>query len=197
MLTMCLALLAVACGTHDRTDPQDGGHADADKDVSDGELVPADAVDSGPDSVDPFFCNRSGQCFVKPEDCCRNDCSLDALVTKNSAGFTGYVLACAQRGCTPCRVNARWVPQCIDNRCTIVDLEASSISACRTDADCKLRWGATCCEKCHADPAFDLVSVSQSVLFCAAGDSCDPCALAPFPPQARAVCVNEHCRVQK
>jgi hypothetical protein len=195
-LITCLGLFALACGTHDDTTPR-RDDAGVNADIADDGYVGTDVGDAGGDSVDPLFCTRSGECFLRPEDCCGKDCSLDALITRNNAGFQGYLLRCAQRGCTPCHVSARWVPQCVEHRCTIVDLETSSISACRTDSDCKLRWEATCCEQCNADPDFDLVSVSQSSVFCAAGDNCDPCKLSPFPPQARAVCVNEHCQVQK
>lgn len=185
-----IALALFACGAHDSRSPADGGTSIDSGDSGD------DRAQDAPDSPDPTFCVRSGECIVRPADCCQADCGANAIVVLNGVGARDFAKSCLDRGCTPCRVSGRWVPQCVDGRCTITDLDASPHSACRADADCRLRWGAICCEKCHPDPAFDLVSVSRSAEFCGVGDSCDPCALQPYPATARAVCVDEHCKVQ-
>lgn len=183
-----ITFATIACGAGTSSPSPDGGFP-----VEGGS---SDIARKPNDVADPTFCTRSSECFIKPADCCQNDCMRDALVTRNSRGFDGYLTSCVERGCTPCRVSGRWVPQCVENRCTIVDLENSDLSACRAAADCKMRWGAVCCEPCSPDPAFDLVSVSRAATFCAAGDSCDPCGLPSFPATASVVCVDEHCRLQ-
>ena len=183
-----IALAIFACGTRDSGTPADSGIP------TDGSGQ--DAAQDAADSPDPTSCVRSSECIVRPIDCCQSDCGGGAIAVLNGVGARDFARSCLERGCTACRVSARWVPQCVDGRCAIIDLDASSLSTCRADVDCKLRWGAVCCEKCHPDAAFDLVSVSRSAEFCVSDDSCDPCAPPPFPATARAVCVDEHCKVQ-
>ena len=197
-LLLSLAIAATACGADDSKNLADGGVPDDGR----GEDVGQDAGDRDVrqdllDSSDPSFCTRSSECVVRPDDCCQANCERSALNVMNGVGFRNFIRSCLDRGCMPCRVSARWVPRCVENRCTIVDLDSSSFSACRTQADCQLRWGTACCELCLADAAFDLVSVSTSAAFCAPDDTCDPCRQPPFPATARAVCVDEHCEVQQ
>lgn len=183
-----LALAILACGGQDASTSANGGI------LPDGSSE--DIAQDVPDSQDRAFCTRTSECVVLPADCCRSDCGEGAIVGTNGLGARDFASSCLGRGCTQCRVSARWAPRCVDGRCVVIDLDTSPQSACRADADCQLRWGSACCDKCFPDPAFDLVSVSRSASFCAPDDICDPCSLPPFPTTARVVCTAEHCKVQ-
>ena len=189
-----IALTIFACRADD-----DGGPRVVDVPKTDGSTSSDADVDPTPDAPasDPTFCTHSRECGVRPIDCCQPDCGENAIAASNGAGYRDFVKSCFDRGCTACRVSARWVPRCVNGRCAVIDLEASPQSACLADEDCELRWGTGCCPKCQPEPVLDLVSVSWSASFCEPGDGCDPCTSPPLPTAARAVCVNDHCKVQK
>ena len=194
----CFGLQSAGCAAdHDAPSPIDAGSHEA------GEVL-ADAAEDGdrfhvfPDSPIATSCAWSRECYAFPDDCCAVDCASVRLVPMNGIERRDYFHSCSARGCVACRVSAEWIPRCVENRCTFVDLGSSAFSACKVDDDCELRWGTNCCDLCHPNPATDLVSVARSATFCEDDNGgCDPCTLVPFPSGARPICQDGHCRVQR
>ena len=82
-----------------------------------------------------------------------------------------------------------FLPDCVQGQCVVEDLRTSAISACKVDADCRLRNGTSCCEACTTD---DLVAVrrdgSFEKLVCGAEPvACEACAPST-PASAIATC---------
>ncbi len=197
-----LVLLSMACGSDSSSAELDSGGSDVWTDVDGSTLDAMGTLDSlapPTDVSDPTYCARtSDECYIFPEDCCNLDCATTALRPVSGGGGRGdYFRSCIERGCTPCRISAEWVPRCVDHHCTIVDLGSSAFSACMVNEDCELRWGSRCCELCHPDPVTDLVSAARTAAFCEPDDGCDPCGLAPYPLGTSAICVDGRCKVQR
>jgi hypothetical protein len=210
----CLAAGWIACGSDDSSvdngrAPRDAGHFDsvdeAPVDVSapidalapiDSSVPPIDASGSDGDASYVDSCMRSSECYVFPSDCCASSCATD-LVPMSGVGRAGYFRSCNERGCQSCVVEPRWIPRCIDRRCSIVDLETSSDSACSVDSDCELRWGNRCCHPCGSVSETQLVSAARTAVFCAPDDYCDPCRQQDFPMGATAVCRDGRCQIQR
>lgn len=104
--------------------------------------------------------------------------------------------------CAPCAEVGpgsmyNFFPSCVANQCAVEDVRTSSVSACKTSADCKLRNGTSCCEACGSG---NLIAVRKDGSFenLACGDQPIACAAcAPVPtPGAIAVCgASGHCEV--
>ena len=196
--SICLWFGAIGCGVEERQ-PETGSDADGGehRDASSSDSAGASDRADRPDSLDTTLCVRSSDCYVFPDDCCQTDCTAIVAVPMNGAGRREYFQSCSERNCKACVIGPETVPLCVDNRCSFVDLGSSSLSACRVDQDCKLRWGSACCPPCHPDSATDLAAVAQTAEFCAPDDRCDPCGVPPFPDGASAICFAGHCRVQR
>jgi hypothetical protein len=197
--SICLWFGAIGCGAEERkSDAGSGPDGGEHRDVSSTDSAGASDTAGPPDSLDTTtFCVRSSQCYVFPDDCCQTDCTAIVPVPMNGAGRREYFQFCSARNCMACVIGPETVPLCIDNRCSFVDLGSSSLSACRADQDCTLRWGTGCCWPCQPTRATDLVAVARTAEFCAPEDRCDPCGIPPFPDGASAVCIEGRCRVQR
>src|SRR5260221_3365377 len=155
-----------ACGGATTSSP-------ANEDLSDGGFDGAGVASDGADRDDATLapqCASSGDCYAVPHDCC-GTCDDPLLV--NGVQRRDYFQECKTRGCMPCSVNVRWLPICEANRCILTDLFVSSISACRVDDDCRLRWGALCCEPCFPVVDAELVAVSHTANLCSPNQGCD------------------------
>jgi hypothetical protein len=104
--------------------------------------------------------------------------------------------------CDPCTVAPEddpfksFVPNCAHERCIVEDLRTSSVTACTTAADCRLRFGTGCCEQCDAASVIAVRSDgSFEDLVC--GDLLPPCAACDpqLPEGAVAACHEGHCVV--
>jgi Kunitz/Bovine pancreatic trypsin inhibitor domain len=90
-----------------------------------------------------------------------------------------------------------FVPDCVQGQCVVEDLRDSAVSACKVNADCRLRNGTSCCEACTSN---DLVAVRSDGSFekLVCGDVLPPClACVPGKPaNAVATCSPAgHCIV--
>jgi len=88
-----------------------------------------------------------------------------------------------------------FVPECVQNECTVTDLRTSELTRCETAQDCRLRMGSGCCEGCG-----DLIAVRNDGSFekQVCGDAilpCPPCVGTMPPDSAVPVCIDGHCSV--
>jgi hypothetical protein len=84
---------------------------------------------------------------------------------------------------------------CLDGLCTAVDVRETDLMSCETSEQCRLRWGANCCEYCASSREM-LIAVSTQVDYearvCPSDFSgCPPCVPPPFPVGVRARCTPE------
>jgi Kunitz/Bovine pancreatic trypsin inhibitor domain len=123
-------------------------------------------------------------------------CGLAFGVAGDAAGAAAPV-ACAPCMEVPDGTLKNFVPSCVANQCAIEDIRLSATTACKTNAECKLRSGSSCCESCSAG---DLIAVrsdgSFEKLVCGSGPvGCPACLPAPTPG-AVAICGSTgHCEV--
>jgi hypothetical protein len=92
------------------------------------------------------------------------------------------------------------LPFCIEGHCQAIDIRQDKLTSCSTEAQCRLRWGTTCCEPCGTPAPAMLVAVNSQVSYdqtvCGTGTGCPDCVTAPYPTAARALCgPDNHCTV--
>jgi hypothetical protein len=92
------------------------------------------------------------------------------------------------------------LPFCIEGRCEAIDIRKDKLTSCGTEAECRLRWGTTCCEPCGTPPLAMLVAVNSQVSYdqsvCGSNFGCPDCVTGPYPTNARALCnTDHHCSV--
>ncbi len=152
-------------------------------------------------------CTQPSDCVVRSRGCC-GICDGPGI-TKHDviAHNRQYVESCPDILCGPCPAPspgsgtlANFIPDCVNQQCTVIDVRESWLSACRTDRDCVLRNGNDCCERCGASDAVIAVNADRSFEMYVCGDVsvvCPGCAPAPTPaPALRAVCeASGHCAV--
>jgi hypothetical protein len=214
-LVLALPFVLLACGG--KTD--DGGsgtYGDASSDVSadvsiDTTPIPDVAKDAPSDGSpgDLAACTGGGQCELASPGCCGAPCGVPKLsdyVGIHKGNESAYKsLTCADPGGTPCpgcavRPDPNLTAFCIGTRCTAIDVRTDPVSACKTDADCRLRY-APCCE-CGASDPHELIAlaVSQASAYmnqvCDPSETCAKCATA-YPASEKAICdaATGHCMV--
>lgn len=147
-------------------------------------------------------CESTVDCVIDHGCCgfCGID-SADQLVAVNSkrASFTSPECAlvdCAE--CSPPAELGHFGARCNEGTCEVYDVRTNDLSACETDADCRLRAGLRCCEGCGET---DWVAVSTDharVEKALCGDTpvdCPPCAPI-VPDDLEAICgADGHCVV--
>ncbi len=165
------------------------------------------ATDAG--AVPPGWraCDDTSECAVRARACCPGcgPMSVDQAI----AVHRDFLDDAAERACGPnpescpdvlCEVAPTWVlPFCASGECIAIDIRTDLLTSCGTAAQCRLRWGTTCCESCSESPGL-LVAVNSQVDYdrtvCGEVSGCPPCAPPPYPPDARAECgPDHHCRV--
>ncbi|HEU5075943.1 MAG TPA: BPTI/Kunitz domain-containing protein [Polyangiaceae bacterium] len=151
---------------------------------------------------DRTHCESTVECVIDHGCCgfCGVD-NADELVAVNSkhASFTAPECAlvdCAQ--CSPPAELGHFGARCNDGTCEVYDVRTSDLSACKTDADCRLRAGLSCCESC-GEANWVAISTDHAQLekeLC--GDmpaACPPCAPI-VPDDLEAICgADGHCVV--
>jgi len=152
-------------------------------------------------------CVPGDYCGLMPLNCCGycGDVGLSSYTAIGSARETEWI----QAFCTPappCLAcvtydNANYKAVCRGGFCRAIDIRTDELSACSVDTDCRLRWGAACCEFCGGTDS-SLIAVSTLVSFeqavCGASVDCTsvlPCTIRPYPVYANATCVSGHCSV--
>jgi len=89
-----------------------------------------------------------------------------------------------------------FVPECVAGQCSVTDVRTSSATACKTNSDCRIRHGASCCETCDANLIAVRNDGSFEKLVC--GGIIPPCAACPnvdAPTGAMAYCNQGRCTV--
>lgn len=148
-------------------------------------------------------CNGPGQCELVGTGCC-GSCGTPELTGKtavNSAQADAYFKSVCPEPvpCPACaeQPNPNLFAYCDSGNCRAVDVRTDALSACNTDADCRLRFGTDCCESCSGDTS-QLVAVSVSndlgALTCSPNEDCPGC-IPGYPPGAIAICNAGHCMV--
>lgn len=91
-----------------------------------------------------------------------------------------------------------FVPTCVKQQCMVEDIRTSAATACKTDADCKLRSGTGCCPSCAPDAPLIAVRNDGSFEKMVCGTQLPPCAACGVPtdPYVEAWCGETgHCEV--
>jgi hypothetical protein len=152
-------------------------------------------------------CNAPGQCVLAAAGCC-GPCGtpeLDAYVAINGVNEPAFHKSvCPEEPpCVPCETtpNPNLFAYCDAGHCVAADIRTHAVSLCKTAADCRLRWGADCCEGCGLASLSDLTSVASTemptleTLVCAPEVGCPKCA-AQYPSDANPVCGSDgHCEI--
>lgn len=156
---------------------------------------------SAPDAT----CQRLRDCRVMARGCCPpcRDVNQGGETRYKPAVFSHAQLAERQRQCvnkapkcvkcSESGLESSYLPQCVDQRCEMLDVRTSAMSACEADADCLLE-PPRCCG-CRGLP----VAVSRSGYANFRHTVCDPgvrCAACAKPAYEglSATCVHGHCR---
>jgi hypothetical protein len=150
-------------------------------------------------------CDAPGTCVLAATNCC-GYCGPAPLsgytaVNQTHAADLNAQLCADPQACPDCVTyeEPNYLALCRGGQCTPVDLRLDSLSACSTSADCRLRFGTSCCESCGGTEN-DLVAYNKNANLeaevCAPnGGACPPCVPPPYPDTAAAFCNNGHCEV--
>jgi hypothetical protein len=153
-------------------------------------------------------CSRASDCLLMLEGCCQCEPTDERhLIAVNRSYQAAVPPSCGPVACEPCvpvdelaTTRQYFTAGCAAGQCSVVDIRETDATACREDADCRLRAGGECCEDCDGS---GLVSVNSATFLeargCGSGDEapiCPRCA-PTYPPQYVAVCRDAHCRIER
>ncbi len=150
-------------------------------------------------------CTTTSECVVRPGTCC-GSCGAatrgDAVGVNRKAAEAHLQQACASgEGCDLCFMpdDPTLVATCSTGSCRVVDLLALPLTACSTDADCRIRT-SDCCECGGSAEADSLIAVRVGSEPELVKILCDPMALCDdcdpgYPEYARAACHAGRCTV--
>jgi hypothetical protein len=150
-------------------------------------------------------CTVAGQCLLSIKGCCGpcGPAPLSAFAGTNRAQQAAF----QHDNCpspTPCPkcatgLSPDFAAFCESKACTPIDVRRHPVSACATDADCRLRF-AGCCEDCNSSPD-QIIALSMTGAdrykqeACAPSEACSHC-LAQYPAGLSAICgADKHCAV--
>lgn len=151
-------------------------------------------------------CTGPGQCTLVFPGCCA-PCQKPELgtlfaVNKDKAAAYLQFICPDPVPCPACDPppNPNLFAYCKDGTCAAADVRNEAFSECSSDAQCRLRDTAGCCENCVA-AEYELIAVQTNAdqvlkaLVCAPDEGCSKC-LPQYPPGASAVCGESgHCAV--
>ena len=152
-------------------------------------------------------CTAPGQCELAGKGCC-GVCGTPQITDVNGVNRTqgpAYQADNCPGPIAPCpacasQINPNLAAFCVQTTCTPIDVRTDDVSACTTDADCRLRY-SDCCESCGAASPELVIALSQSGAstytsqVCMPDQGCDKC-LAAYPASLKAVCgASKHCAV--
>ncbi|GMV18052.1 MAG: hypothetical protein HS104_25395 [Polyangiaceae bacterium] len=149
-------------------------------------------------------CKDPGTCQLLPTNCCGycGPAPLSGFEAVNESHVQDYTAqTCADpQACPDCITfeEPNYLALCRNGTCTEVDLRLDALSACSGDGDCRLRYGAGCCESCGG---MGLVALNKDAKLGAEvcspfAGACPPCVPPPYPSTALAVCQAGHCVVK-
>ena len=153
-------------------------------------------------------CSDTSECVVHANSCCTacgpQDVNQAIAFHREYAGAVSQELCGANPPPCPdpiCRYTPTYVlALCLEGRCQAIDIRQDKLTSCSTEAQCRLRWGTTCCQPCGTPPPVMLVAVNSQVSYdetvCGTGTGCPDCVTAALPTNAKALCgADNHCTV--
>jgi hypothetical protein len=170
--------------------------------------ITPDGGDGGSGGGEPFAaCDGPGQCVLVFNTCC-GTCGLPELsdyvaINQDKASVFRDGLCFGIEGCPACgaQENPNLFAFCDNGTCAKADVRTHAVSACDVDSDCRLRYGAGCCESTCSGSEEQLTAVNTSQettltgLVCGGdGFACDAC-VPQYPLDAAPVCLSGHCSV--
>lgn len=204
--TLALAVALSACGGNVSVSTGGAGSGSGGSGGSTATTTSTTTSGSTTPPDDFYSCDGPGQCVLATPGCCPG-CGvpeLGAFVAVNSAKTDAYFkFVCPEP--TPCpecvsQPNPNLFAYCQAGKCVAADVRSDPVSQCKTDADCHLRNGSSCCETCGVDPS-NVVAVSSQApqpietLVCPPDAGCPKCA-AQYPDGWFAVCGEAgHCSI--
>jgi hypothetical protein len=150
----------------------------------------------------PTSCVEPADCVVLARECCGCEpATADDLVAAN-AKYVANVAGCNLLPCDPCAAPQEdslgyFVADCVAQKCALLDLRSTPLTACQSDSDCHVRNGNGCCPECGNSSSVIALSDERGLaeLVCPREDyGCPDCVAAP-PPNAVPVCRENHCQV--
>ena len=151
-------------------------------------------------------CTAPGQCELAAKGCC-GTCGTPQVNDVNAVN-RGQEQAYQTANCPqplPCpecasQINPDLAAFCVGDTCKPIDVRGDPVSACVTDADCRLRY-SDCCESCATASPELVIALSQSGAsvytsqVCAPSQACEK-GLTTYPTSVKAVCAaSKHCAV--
>lgn len=149
-------------------------------------------------------CSGPGQCVLVPSNCC-GYCSQprleDFFAIHHDFESSFYAERCGGAiECPSCEtvMPGNFTAVCRAGRCERVNVyEDDKLVGCDGNADCRLRWGAQCCEPCAPTPD-QLIAVANSAIEqnqCGGGVPCPECPTPAYPSDASAQCIDRRCAI--
>jgi hypothetical protein len=145
-------------------------------------------------------CENSTDCVID-HGCCGLCGVTDPadLVAVNAKYASFNAVECGLVDCEYCPPPAEIAPygaRCDAGTCEVYDIRKSPLSACTTDADCRLRAGLSCCQGCGSGADWVAVSTDDRVEqeLCDGGAVPCPACVPIVPEDLIAVCGDDgHC----
>lgn len=154
-------------------------------------------------------CDSPGTCTLFAKNCCGGYCDPNAplsgwqAVNGSKLQQLESQLCQGDIACPGCMSydNPNYLALCRTGQCTALDLRTDELSACKSDDDCRLRWGSGCCETCSPMGPDSLITYNKNANLEAQvcepnGGACPPCAPPPYPKPSLPYCGPDgHCRI--
>jgi hypothetical protein len=147
-------------------------------------------------------CSTASDCELRSPSCCGACDPVDAtdLISVNhTASRPMCGVACGP--CPPIEPNTTtrryFVPGCVANRCTVVDIRDTAVTECTSPSDCVLRNTANCCEACGApgEPIAYNKKISVVDAFCGGKALPCPACVGSVPSGFATTCRDGRCVV--
>lgn len=156
--------------------------------------------------IDFAACNGPGQCTLVASGCC-DACGMPQLsgltaVNKENVPEFKKEVCPEPEQCPGCetKFNPNLFAYCESGKCVGADMRTDPVSQCHKPADCKLRFGAGCCESCTGtEEQLTSVAINNEndlkSLVCSPGTVCENC-MPQYPMGPIVDCGAEgHCKV--
>lgn len=206
VLSVLLISTLMACGGSTFV-VVDGGDVDGGAGGSGGSGNDASVKpDANPDL---YACDGTfGSCVLTGPGCCGIGCGMEPVVVAVGRNQTEVYreATCDTKGpvaCPGCASipNPNVHAACRNRTCEVVDVRTSELSACQTDLDCQLAYGAACCARCEPPTIYELVAINRRrtsdfrSLVCAGTEACPRCASDWSSFGAVCDVSTKHCKV--
>lgn len=168
---------------------------------------------TGSSPNDLYACTGPGQCLLveAARDCCQPRCGpvdISFYTAIHSDHLPDWHAGQSCAGCPapPCsdedkaaftRSSTPFIAVCENSRCKVVDLGQTEVTECTGDSDCRVRYGAECCEdQLMNESSFIAISNDGALQELTCRDRFVPCGARPQPPAtATARCGDGRCEL--